>query len=524
MITLHVPAARDQAMQVLYRYAPEPVAESTADNGSFFSRRGRSLLDLHAYLSRELNRPNAPKFGLIVDVKSFFSEAMHGWFLDNIPMDKPALRRFLKAGVVIKGELFPTDQGISYAGSLSPILANMMLDGLQSYLYDRLYPTGGNTYQDCVVFRFADDIFITAKTTERARLIEHAVTEFLTARGLKINYDKLKIVNIKSGFVFLSRKYQWKDGYLQSTPSSGSIKKMERELKALIYNFKGTLRTLISKINDKLSGWATYHKSEDAYMEFRHIDVVVETYLLQRVCRSHSKWSEDAVKKRYWIKDGDIYIFALPQDRRIRVRRLAPTRIVAHKPCKLDFNPFLDQEYYQYLQRRRDIQKASGKYHAIWTRQEGKCYYCNQKMLFDQDVDVIERISGAGQHPNNLVYIHRQCAYDILQDSDEDIGALENTVSILESFLEKTPAEKSPYHELTSFFHQSTKRMLTVTFRFIELVIGGSLPWEAYLAVNISFFSTTLIILFNLIIISKKALKPIHSLNLWSQNRYDIYR
>lgn len=46
--------------------------------------------------------------------------------------------------VVMNGELFPTDTGISYSVSLSPILSNMMLDGMQSYIYDRLYPDGNN--------------------------------------------------------------------------------------------------------------------------------------------------------------------------------------------------------------------------------------------------------------------------------------------------------------------------------------------------------------------------------------------
>lgn len=480
LITLHVPAARDQAMQILYRYALEPVAESTADHGSFFSRKGRSLLDIHAYLIRELSGSNAPKFGLIIDIKSFFSNVMHDWLLKNIPMDSTVLRKFLKAGTVIKGELFPTEQGISYAASLSPILANMMLDGIQSYIYDRLYPSGGSPYQDGVVFRFADDIFITAKTLDRVRLIEYAVTEFLSQRGLKINYDKLKIVDVKAGFVFLSRNYQWKDGYLQSRPSSGSIKKIERELKELIYNFKGTLRTLVKKINDKLSGWGAYHKSEDAYMEFRHIDVIVEAYLLERMCKSHPRWSQESVKKQYWIKDNGYYIFALPQDRSVRVARLAPTRITPHKPCRLNFNPFLDQEYYKYLQHRREVQKANGKYRAIWTRQEGKCYYCKQRMLSDQEVDVIERVLGDGEHPNNLVYIHRQCAYDILQDSEEDKGEFEDTISLLGQHLDKAPEKDSPYIELTQYFRKSKQQTINLHFHEIEHILGDVLPWEAY--------------------------------------------
>ena len=61
----------------------------------------------------------------------------------NIPMDKTILKKFLKAGMIRDGELFPTDKGISMASGLSPKLANMMLDGLQSNIYDRLYPNGG---------------------------------------------------------------------------------------------------------------------------------------------------------------------------------------------------------------------------------------------------------------------------------------------------------------------------------------------------------------------------------------------
>lgn len=53
-LTMHVPAARDKAMLTLYAYALDPVSESTADHRSFFSRKGRSLQDVHAYLSRDL--------------------------------------------------------------------------------------------------------------------------------------------------------------------------------------------------------------------------------------------------------------------------------------------------------------------------------------------------------------------------------------------------------------------------------------------------------------------------------------
>lgn len=153
-LTLHIPAARDKAMLVLYSFSLDPVAESTADKKSFFARKGRSAHDAYAYILRELNQENPPKLIVRADVAAFFDNAMHNWLIENIPMDKTVLRKFLRAGVVKDGELFETNKGISFASSLSPILGNMLLDGLQSHIYDSLYPMGGVDYSNGCMVRF----------------------------------------------------------------------------------------------------------------------------------------------------------------------------------------------------------------------------------------------------------------------------------------------------------------------------------------------------------------------------------
>ena len=53
-------------------------------------------------------------------------------------------------------------------------------------------------------------------------------------------------------------------------------------------------------------------------------------------------------------------IFALRYNKTVRVARLAELEITEHRPIRLSFHPYLDQDYYVWLQRRRDDQKVSG--------------------------------------------------------------------------------------------------------------------------------------------------------------------
>lgn len=480
-LVLHIPAAKDKAMLMLYSYALDPVAEATADKRSFFARKGRSAHDAHAYIMRDLGLSDAPEWVVRVDVKAFFDHVVHSWLIDNIPMDKAVLKKFLRAGVVKNGELFATNQGISFASSLSPILGNMMLDGLQSHIYDALYPQGGVDYLDGGMVRFADDIVVTARTRERAEQAMQTIQSFLSERGLCFNQEKTYIAHVSKGFNFLSWHFRRENGVVEVQPTDNAIKRIEHELEDFIMQFKGTQRALIEKLNDKLSGWAAYHRSTDAYMVFRHIDAIVEGLLVLKMCQKYSRWHRETVLRKFWIKDGGYYIFVLPDDPSCRVIRLAPLAIVRHKPCKVSFNPYLDQHYFAYLQHRRDEQKANGKYRAVWQRQAGRCAFCGNPMLADQEVELIEKQIGAGRHVQNLIYIHRQCAYDTASSWDDFDGEHINLFELLDDFVNDLPTRESPYLELREFFRLCEKSPLTLTFRQIENILGDSLSAEAYL-------------------------------------------
>lgn len=483
-LDLLVPAAKDKAMLLLYVYALDPVAEALGDKKSFFSRKGRSTFDVNSYIVEAMQEEGdagfAVNYAVIADVKAFFSNVIHKKLVERIPMDKTVLQKFLDCGVVKDGELFLPDKGISFASSLSPILGNMLLDGLQSYIYDNLYPHGGVNYANGNVIRFADDLCIFAKTRGDADRILNVVRKFLEERGLRLNQAKTHIANLAIGFDFLSRHYQRQNGIVKVCPSEGSMIEFEYQLKELIENYRGTQRGLIDKLNQKLSGRATYHLIGDAYDQFRHIDTLVNGLLLDRMRRKHPRWKQDTILRKYWIRDEGDYIFALPDEPTHRVIQLAPLPIVKHKPCRPDFNPYTDEEYALILQRKRDVQKIRGKYKSVWNRQNGKCAYCSLPMLPDQDVEVVEICMGMGKNVHNLQYIHASCAFGIFPEADFNGKEHLDLFAILSDLLDPAPIENSPYWELSEYFRKAKKPAFTLTFKQIESILGEQLPWEAY--------------------------------------------
>lgn len=56
------------------------------------------------------------------DIKACFDKISHQWLLENIPMDKRVLKRWLKAGFVHDKEWYPCDSGAAQGGSASPTI------------------------------------------------------------------------------------------------------------------------------------------------------------------------------------------------------------------------------------------------------------------------------------------------------------------------------------------------------------------------------------------------------------------
>ena len=96
--------------------------------------------------------------------KAFYATIQHDWLVKNIPMDKEILKEFLRAGHIFAGELFPSNgMGMSEGSSLSPIISNIILNGLQKFIYNALGSFQTKDFENGRMIRYVDDVIFTVR-------------------------------------------------------------------------------------------------------------------------------------------------------------------------------------------------------------------------------------------------------------------------------------------------------------------------------------------------------------------------
>lgn len=489
-----LPTYYDRAMNVLYGYSLIPVTEAMAERKSFAFRPGRSTQDAHAYVMEALKGDHAPEIVVCGDIKAYYSHIQHSWLLKNVPMDKRVLSEFLNAGIVFAGELFPAEEeGISEGSNISPYLGNFVLDGLQKYIYQELHGTSApEDFSNGNLIRFADDILVTVRTMEDAQRVVEILRAFLGERGLILSDEKTKICEVKDGFTFLSRTYVRKKNLIICSPSEKAVARFIDDLQQTISTNKKSQRDLILLLNRKLKGWAGYHRYSDATDAFRKVDAAVQTALLEAAIAKHPKLPLPKIQAKYWYKESNgRHCYALPDDKSIRVVRLADTLLLTHNKVKTNINPFTERDYAESRTHEREIQNVTGPYRAIWERQNGKCYYCGRPILNDQPRTTVQLNLRNPPSIRNSAYVHKMCVaneFEVIKTM-EDISLLRpyDVYSILEGIASEKPKGrmKKPitpawkHYKLKMYFASSTAASITLTFKMIEDIDGAALPPSA---------------------------------------------
>ena len=248
----------DRAHQALHALALQPIAETCADKNSYGFREGRCCADAMAQCFNALAKSYAPVWVLEGDIKSCFDEISHDWLLNHIPMNREILRKWLRAGFLEQGRLYPTQAGTPQGGIASPLLANMTLDQLEPAIRALIRPR-----RDKVNFiRYADDFIVTAARREvLEEQVKPVIAAFLRQRGLNLSEEKTQITHIEEGFDFLGQNLRKRGKKLRITPSRKAMAGIREKARQCIRRCRGlATEVLIRTLNPILRGWANYHR------------------------------------------------------------------------------------------------------------------------------------------------------------------------------------------------------------------------------------------------------------------------
>ncbi len=94
----------------------------------------RSTADAMGQCFNALHQKTSAQWILEADILGCFDNISHQGMLEHIPMDKRILHKWLKAGYLEKSMLYATESGTPQGGIISPVLANLVLDGLETKL------------------------------------------------------------------------------------------------------------------------------------------------------------------------------------------------------------------------------------------------------------------------------------------------------------------------------------------------------------------------------------------------------
>ena len=359
---LGIPCMSDRAMQALHLLALEPVSETQADRNAYGFRPKRSAADAIGQCFIVLAKRHSPQWILEGDIKACFDRISHSWLEANIPMDQQVLRKWLAAGYMEEGSLYPTERGTPQGGIASPTLANMALDGLEAVAIN-----AAGKGQKVNVVKYADDFIITGASKEVLEdIVKPAVAAFLWERGLELSPEKTHITHIEAGFDFLGFNVRKYNGKLLIKPAKGSVKAFLAEIRGFI-KARATIKAvdLIRQMNPKIRGWANYYRHVVSQKTFDRVDYQVLQALWSWIRRRHPNKSVKWRQKRYFRSHGNRnWVFSASIHNRqgvglpLDLFKAASIPITRHVKIRADATPF-DPAFIDYLVSRKRSPRMS---------------------------------------------------------------------------------------------------------------------------------------------------------------------
>jgi RNA-directed DNA polymerase len=372
---LKVPTISDRAWQCLAKYALEPAHEATFHARSYGFRAGRSAHNAQKYLFDNLRSTcnGINKRVIEVDIEKCFDRIDHSAIMDNLIAPaglKLGIFRCLKAGTNVG---FP-DQGTPQGGVVSPLLANIALNGIEN-----IHPS----------VRYADDMVIILKLSDKAELILEEISSFLSARGMKVSERKTKVTATTDGFDFLGWHFKVQsNGKFRCVPSMENHRTFRKKVKSIVNNSNYGANVKAQKLAPIVRGWRNYHrfcKMDGSRNSLYHIQL-----------RAYKVFNKETKQNRYTSKallDKAFPSVSYSENKHINV--------------KGEKSPY-DGDVTYWSQRKSKL--YDGTTSKALKRQNHSCKACGLKFVGEEKIQLhhVDK-NHDNWKQNNLVAIHESC-------------------------------------------------------------------------------------------------------------------
>ena len=409
---LGIPTIEDRVAQAIVKNALEPIWEAQFEPNSYGFRPGRSCHDAIAHCWIYLNRRGRHKWVLDADISAAFDNISHDYILEAVKHfpARGLIKKWLEAGYVENNISHLTKSGTPQGGVISPLLANIALDGLQKALVGKVG-----------FVRYADDFVVTARTREEIEINLPIIQEWLAKRGLSMNPEKTSIQCMDEGFDFLGFNLRHYRGVCLIMPQKEKVLEFLANIRSwLKANRQAEAAVVIGRLNPVISGWANYYKGVVSKETFSYVKSQIWQQLWRWCLRRHAHKQRTWVKRKYFTERGnkDWVFHAINRTndghrKTLYLRDISETPIIRHIKVRGNASPDdpLLNEYWEKRQYARTLAEMRfRRLNYIAANQNWRCPRCSQFLTDDSEFSETSGLSlMRDSNDRRNVLIHSQC-------------------------------------------------------------------------------------------------------------------
>jgi RNA-directed DNA polymerase len=305
---LGIPCVTDRALQRSVATVLSAIYEQDFLTCSFGGRPGRGAHQALATLGEILSGVPAMSYVLEADLKNYFGSLDHGILLRFLeqrvgdPRIISLVRRWLKAGILEKGELTANEQGTPQGGSISVLLSNLYLHAVLDLWFEQQVKPRlrGEAY----LVRYIDDFVICFQYREDADRVQTVLSKRLNKYALALEPSKTKLVKFgrfsqrearvqgkrPETFFFLGfthyGTYNRKGNYKVGRKTEKSrLRRTLAALRELLRDIRHwSLKDQVCRLNQSLRGHYAYYGLAGNWRSLHKVYRFVERYWHKMLC------------------------------------------------------------------------------------------------------------------------------------------------------------------------------------------------------------------------------------------------